>query len=216
MAGFLASAVVGFYSAKNTPTQIKDAIIWFVTAGTITAYKGIEIAKRPHVFREIIIDNIKLIVVFEFLASFYTFNLLIELIILPFVFSLFMLIEICKTQKEYRTALNFFNVIQIAFGLMVIIHVVQKSIINYRELMSFNTLISFFLPIFLTILFLPIVYLFALFSVYSDIFLRYKIYNKQGLSYWRKIKIICASPFSTRILAGLSRYLDGVRILGVN
>ena len=63
--------------------QLKNTIIWTISVGTLSIYKINSIKKEPKFIKNLILDNLKLIAVVEFIVSFYSFSFLIEFLLVP-------------------------------------------------------------------------------------------------------------------------------------
>ena len=64
---------------------LKDTFLWVLFSG-IVLFVNINKIENANYFSKLIIDNIKIIAVWEFLFNFYTLNLVWELILIPILF----------------------------------------------------------------------------------------------------------------------------------
>ena len=64
-------------------SQLKDTIFWVVFVELPVFAKAIDKAKDNRFFTRLITDNLKFIVLFEFYIGFWTFDLWVELLIIP-------------------------------------------------------------------------------------------------------------------------------------
>ncbi|MGP8321751.1 MAG: hypothetical protein ACT6FE_05450 [Methanosarcinaceae archaeon] len=85
-----------------TISFLKDTFFWFFSAGLLTIYKYITAKNNILPIKEILFDNLKLIVILEFLLNTYTFSFWAELIIIPVVSFTVMLKAFVDVKKKSR------------------------------------------------------------------------------------------------------------------
>lgn len=171
---------------------LKDTIIWILFSG-IVLFMNTNKVKNVNYFSKLIKDNIKIIVIFEFLSNLYTLSLLGELIFIPIV-SFFSIVgvfaENSSKQKENHKKVDVLckNILGL-IGLGMIGYVIYKTITEYNLLLSVSNLKSFLLPILLVILTLPYFYFFALFMRYETLFVRVNRLKYIGEGQIKKVKM---------------------------
>lgn len=126
-------------------------------------------------FKGKLIEGIKIIVVIQFIANTYTFNLFIEIILVFTLVFLGALQAIAGTEEKYKPVEKLTDGIISILGLIILSNAIYLTIKDLNALGSLITLKSFLLPIILTGLYLPFVYFFALFLVYEQIYGRIKM-----------------------------------------
>ena len=146
---------------------IKDTSFWFLFTA-IGIFFNIQDAKNVTFFSNIIRENIKAIVVLEFVINFYTFPLFIELALFPIIF-LTSTSQLLIEKDSSQTKVNSCLVKLLAFiGLFLIIFSFYKTIVDYKNFFSLVNLKTFILPLILTILSLPFFYILALYINYES------------------------------------------------
>lgn len=159
---------VGFWDIS----LLKDSIIWFFFSGIVMSVNSITSKKGENIFRKIIIDNFKVVMVIEFLVNFYTFSLIGELLLIPFVTVIFLLETVANTDKEYSSVVKLMKGLQVIIGILILVYTTSNVISNYKSCGSLITLRNFlFLPI-LTLSFLLFIYFILLYSKYDLLFVR--------------------------------------------
>ncbi|WP_055669067.1 hypothetical protein [Desnuesiella massiliensis] len=153
---------------------LKNTIFWIVFVEIPLFVKTIEKAKDNRFFIELIKDNIALITIIEFIFGFWSFSLLIEIILVPILVFLGGIIAFVERDEKYKSARRLLEVLSLGFAVVVIIFTIKNTIQSPRELINTKTLKEFFLPILLLFLNLPVVYGLALFNVYEQIFILLK------------------------------------------
>ena len=123
-------------------------------------------------------DNLKLIVILEFITTLYSFGLVIELILIPFLLLIAMVsgyVEVYKEHKQVKTIVD--NLLS-TFGICVLVYAIYKTISDLNNFTTITNLTTFLLPPILTFLFIPFFYLFALVVSYETLFVRLNFFIK--------------------------------------
>lgn len=157
---------------------IKDTTLWYFSVGFILFLK-LNNAKSIRYFREIIFDSIKWIIILEYLVNFYTFGFWTEIICMPIIFSLVLTqfyTELGKTEQDKAISANLKNTLNF-IGLIIFVYVLYMTIVEFKQLLTINNLKSFLLPPLLTILYIPFLYLAALFMQYEELFVSIRNYH---------------------------------------
>lgn len=160
-------SVIGFWDIS----LLKDTIFWTLFSG-IVLFMNINKVENVNYFSSLIKDNIKVIVIWEFLFNFYTLSLIGELVLIPVV-SLFSIMEVfaehsSKQEESHKKVITLCKNVLGLIGLGLIVYVVYKTITEYELLFSVSNIKSFLLPILLAILTLPYFYALALYMNYES------------------------------------------------
>jgi hypothetical protein len=171
---------------------LKDTLYWFLGAALILETNLITSSQKHNpFFKKVVKENLSLIVILEFVLNFYTFHLLIELIILPTITLIFILAAFTKNKPKYNLVNKILGYILIYIGFLLILFVITKIAINYNELATSENLKLITLTPLLTLGFLPFLYSIALISKYELIFVRLNLFIKDDkLKQFIKIKIL--------------------------
>lgn len=150
---------------------LKDTIVWILFSGIILFMNTNKVDNIDY-FSKLIKDNIKIIVIFEFLFNLYTLSLFGELILIPIV-SFFSIVGVfaehsSKQEESYKNVAVLCKNILGLIGLSMIGYVIYKTITEYNLLLSVSNLKFFLLPILLAILILPYFYFLALYINYES------------------------------------------------
>lgn len=180
------------FSYWNTD-YIKDTIIW-----TISAYflimKHSQLVEKKHFLKTILIDNLKFIVVFEFIVNLYTFNFIFEFImltIITFIVVMQTVMEYQEQRKATESVKKVFNFILGFFTITVVLLTIRSVYDDYQNIVIVDLTKKFFLPFLLTLLYLPFYYILILIFKYETIFVLVDLYQKdKWLNIYTKIKII--------------------------
>lgn len=159
---------------------LKDTIIWFCFIGIVISINSITSEDYDNLFKKIIIDNIKLVIIFEFIFNIYTFPLLVELFFVPFITFIVLLDTVAsKDSKRNKVLLKILKILQFLIGLSVLAYSIYKIINDFKNFMTLSTLKDFLLVPILTISFIPLIYFLVLFTSYEQIFMRLNLGYKK-------------------------------------
>ncbi|WP_193212916.1 hypothetical protein [Luteolibacter marinus] len=162
-------------------TLLKDAVIWSIYSGTSIAFRGVNELDPNAKFKALAMDQIKGVIVFEFLVNVYTMSYSMELIWLLLMILVTVLIAVGETDEKNRLAVGFFRFVQGSLGFWMLLFVVHSLWRGRGELLGLQALQAFVLPIFLAILMIPFGYLVSLIAGYEALFIRLKLGRRQPL-----------------------------------
>jgi len=186
-AGYFILVIILLRSIGYWDTSLlKDTIIWVVFIQFPLFAKTIEKAKDGRFYRDLIKQNIALIVLLEFILNFWTFSLLFEIILIPLTIITGLFLGVITSNRKFRKYKVTFDSIISLFGLMLIVKALVSLIKNPMDILSNSSLKEFFLPLILLIFNLPLMYGLGLYSSYEQLFLRLKGDKKEK----SKIKIL--------------------------
>lgn len=173
---------------------IKDIVIWFVFSGLIYCMNAVSKEADEEYIKKILKDNLKLTVILEFIISTFTFDIWIELIIIPVTTIIVMMNTIAERKKEYDKVHKLLDIVLAVAGFWILYETIKIGIHEYKELDALNTFISFMIPIVYLILIIPLEYILELYSKYELLFIRMsfkeeKVKKIQRRHRWFVVKI---------------------------
>jgi len=171
---------------------IKDTGFWVFGTAFVLLMNENKAVQDEHYFKKVLLDNLKLILVLEFIVNLYTFSLWVELILMPLLFILVAMSAFVEIKKEYLTVKKAVNPVLAIFGIFLIIFVLFNIIVDYQGFATTENLRAFLLPPLLTLTFIPFLYFLALFMAYENLFIRLDIFLEKDktLAKFTKRKII--------------------------
>lgn len=186
---------------------IKDTTFWLVGTAFVLLMNANKATQDNGFFKKILIDNLRLILLLEFVVNLYTFNLLIELILVPFLFVIIAMSAYAEMKKEYLPVKKMVDFILSIFGFFLISYALAKILGDYQSFATSENMRAFILPPLLTFAYIPFLYLFALMMAYENLFLRIDIFVKdnKALTKFAKRKIIRLCHLDLRKLNRFSR-----------
>lgn len=182
----------------------KDTYMWFLFAALPLMVKSIKAKSTKDFAKEIARPLFTISLIFEFILSLYTFELWIELLMIPTIVFLGGLQVFSKDELKYKAVNKAVNWLITAFSLSGIIAVCIHLVKHYQDYITVINLQQFLLPIFLSALFLPFLYTLTLYTSYENAFIVLK-------NHFKNPKIFKYALFSTMKnfntdLVGLQRW----------
>jgi hypothetical protein len=170
----LAFKKIGFWDVSAT----KDTILWTLGSAFATYFSLNKIAQDSVYFKSVILDNIKFVLMLEFVVNLYSFSLPAELIVMPIVSFIVMANVLAESKPEYKQVNKLFNFMLGIFGLYLLAFTFQEIVLDFQNFATLKNLRDFFLPPLFSIFLLPFVYVMALFMQYEMFFVRIDIANR--------------------------------------
>lgn len=151
-------------------TLFKDTIFWFISVALILFF-NINKVKDVYFFKQILKECFKWTIALEFIVNFYTFSLLTELILMPFLIFLTLILVVTQSENKYDRVNQFLMNIFSFLGATFFIYITYKTFISYEVLFTIHNLLSFILPLVLTILIVPFIYFLAVYIKYERLYI---------------------------------------------
>jgi hypothetical protein len=151
---------------------IKDIIIWFLFSGLIYCMNAVSSEADETYIKKILKENLKFTMILEFFMSTFTFNIWIELAIIPVITIITVMNVIAEKKEEYKSVHKLLDSILAIAGFWIFYETIKIGINEYKQLNIINTLVSFMIPIVYLILIIPLEYILELYSKYEVLFLR--------------------------------------------
>ena len=164
-----------FFALSFTPfwkwKYIKDILIWVLFAGVPFCYKAIGEKAEEAYFRNMVLDNLKFVVLVEFIISSFTFGLIVEIILFPIITLFVLLGAIADTKPEYAPTKKSISFLMILAGIIFIYFTIREGVNSYQTLGVIDSLVSFFVPFVFSLLYVPVAYGFAVYAKYEMLFI---------------------------------------------
>lgn len=149
---------------------IKDIIIWFILVDLINYIKSITDNDFEFSLRKLVKDNINVTIIVEFIISIFTFDIILELVIVPIVTILSLLSLFLERNSNYESVYKIIDGIMSTFGLFLAFKSIEVGIDQYKYLNMKETLVSFMIPIIYSFLSIPLYYIIRLYTKYEKVF----------------------------------------------
>lgn len=179
---------------------IKDIIIWFLFSGLIYCMNAVSSEADETYIKKILNDNLKFTIILEFFMSTFTFNIWIELAIIPVITIITVMNVIAERKEEYKSVHKLLDSVLAIAGFWIFYETIKIGINEYKQLNIINTLVSFMIPIAYLILIIPLEYALELYSKYELLFLRmtFKEEKDKKTKIRHRVAIICSCRISVR------------------
>ncbi len=186
---------------------LKDTIYWFLFSGFVLFMNLMTNRDHSSFFRKTILDCFKVMVLIQFLINFYPLPLALELVLVPVLTFLVAASTYAESKKELSTAKKLFDGILTVIGMSVLIHVGRSIHLHYRGLLSLDVIRSMLLPLWLTLMLLPFLYISRVIADYEMLFVRlpYFVKSDDSLLSYVKRRIIMLCHFDLRKLSRFSK-----------
>jgi len=177
---------------------IKDIVIWVLFAGVPVCFNSVSNTIEEYYFRHMITNNLRFTVLVEFFAGTFTFSFLVEFILQPIITFLVLLQVVSETKEEYKSVCKLLNWILAIMGFSILGFTIKAAFGGYDTIDYIQTIVSFCLPLILSVLYLPIAYGFAIYSKYETLFLRmrFKEPHDKKLQLIHRCKVILTCKLS--------------------
>lgn len=155
--------------------QSKDTFLWFVSVALVALFRLGSSQEPLAVFRNWIMDNLKIAVVIEFITTKFSFSLIGEFFLIPTLTLLGVLSVVAAIKKEHATIHTLINGVLAAFALFIVGYAIYQISLNFEDFATVETAIEFITPPLMSVLLLPFLWGFFTYITYERILIRLKI-----------------------------------------
>ena len=169
--------------------MMKDTVYWFFGTAFVLIMNSGKINQVQY-FKGVIKSSIKVGIIVELLLHLYTFSFPVELLFTPFLLLLVSLqafIEVKKDKEMDKAAWLIKGILRLTGSILFLV-IVKRIADNFGTLWNIENLKSLVLAPLLTILYLPVVFLIALYTHYETLFMEVD-WLKKNPQERRKIKM---------------------------
>lgn len=200
---------VGLWKLAHLPVTT----LWVLCVAFVMLFEFLK-ANDQNFFKNSIKNNLKALVILEFIINLYVFNLWFELILVPIFVIFGGMIAIAESDKKYELVKKLFNNIMAFIGSALLSYAIYNVVTDFKHFATLENFENFYLPILLSIMFLPFVYFVALYAGYESLFVRLQFFVKDRLllKYVKK-KTILAFGLN---LMGLNKWSKHINTLRFN
>ena len=167
---------IGFWNLSI----LKETVIWICFTGLIMLVNSNKVNKESNYFRKIVFDNLKIVVIIEFITNAYSFSFLVELIVMPILIFLVILNVYASYYEEHKKVKVVLDYVLIILGLIFLTYAIVEISENFNNFTTLNNLRAFLIAPILTFLYLPFMYFMALFMSYEVLFVRINVIHRNN------------------------------------
>ena len=117
---------------------IKDIIIWFLFFGLIYCMNAVSSEADETHIKKILKDNLKFTMILEFFMSTFTFNIWIELAIIPVITIITVMNVIAERKEEYKSVHKLLDSVLAIAGFWIFYETIKIGINEYKQLTDNN------------------------------------------------------------------------------
>lgn len=206
---YVGSVVLLFYKIQLWDVfLIKDTAFWILGVAFLLLINENRAIRDENYFKKILLDNLKLILVLEFIINLYVFSLWVEIILMPLLFVIIAMDAVAEMKKEYIPVKKVIDSILALRAVFFIIFALVSILRDYQNFATTDNLRAFLLPPSLTFAYIPFLYLLALYMAYENLFVRLDISWKKdkALTKFAKQRILTLCLVN---LGKLNRFVKG-------
>jgi hypothetical protein len=156
----------GLVGAWST-ALLKDTVAWIVVYGFASVFSAHRAAKEEHFFRRAALAALSVSALMQFVLNLHTFDLVVELVLLPVVTFLLLLEAVAGMDSKTRPAQNLVNGLLVIVGLWVVIATARGLVDSWRGIDPEETGLAFAFSIWFPLAMLPFVYTLSLVMAYE-------------------------------------------------
>lgn len=185
---------------------LKDTLAWFFIPGLALLFGFNKAYEGDGYYGRTLVRVIGLTAIVEFYVNVTAFPLWVELGLLPLIFLLTALSVVAGMKPETQLVKRFVDRATMIVGLLVLIGTALNVARDWDQLDKPELALSFVLPIWLTLLTLPFIFLFSLYANYEATFVRVDFASRDDQRARRRAKaaLIASYNFKNRELRRFS------------
>ena len=193
-------------------SHIKDTVYWSVSVAIGSLFRISQKADDKRFIRNALVDNFKIIVILEFTVNVYTFSLPIEVFLVPIIVTISAVLAYAEYKKEHEPTAKFLGGLMIAFGIALVSFTIHMIAEDPSSFFHAGTLTGFALPIALSILLLPFIFVLVVYVRYEDAYVRIKLMYDEPQFRRRIMRMaLCRIHVRTALLTSWLRHIQSSR-----
>lgn len=202
----VAAARLGMWTSElATPTAFS-----FMLTGMVLFFNIAKAGQEDRYFRKIVVKTVSLAVFIEVFVGLETFNILFELVLQPVVALLVCLPIVAASEPRLQPVERAAEGLLGAIGVAMLVLTAAALWRDRASLDSGELVQQFALPIWLTLVTIPFLYVLSLYAEYELAFIRMKIGNDMRRPGWRaRIAAILELRSDLRLLHRVTNYWGG-------
>lgn len=156
------------YSRYWNNTYIKDIIFWVIFS-YITSTISVFDKKKIFSFKKLILTNITVSALIEFILSELTLSYYLELFLIGIFIFIYILYLFSQTSLEYKTSENVLKKILSLLNFIFLVYILRELYRSFNFLLSQETLFKFIIPLLYSVLCCPLYYAFVILNDYENV-----------------------------------------------
>ena len=160
--------IILLYSRYWNNIYIKDIVFWIIFS-CITSTISVFAQKKIFSFKKIILTNITVSALIEFIISELTLSYCLELFFIGIFLPINLLFLVAQTSLEYKTAEDVLKKILSLINIIFFVYILVELYKSFNFLLSQETWFKFIIPLLYSILCSPLYYIFIILKDYNHI-----------------------------------------------
>lgn len=149
-------------------TMLYGTAVWFVTVATVSFFNVDRARTDRHFVRSVMLRSIEIAAILEFAASLYVFNLVTELLLQAALVAVTVLVAAASQVEEHLAVERLGNRLLGLAGVTVLAYSTWHVLADWTELDTGTLAFQALLPVWLTVAFAPLLYIFSLYVGYDS------------------------------------------------
>lgn len=203
----LALSRVGLWDGSH----VLKTFIWLFSVGLVSIVNIVQAKDQTQLIKEAAARNFKLSVILTFVVNWQPLSFIAEFLLMPCIGVVAGLQVIAGTKEEYRQVKKLTDNAFALLGVFLLTYATYAISTRFSDFARLDTLIKFAVPIELSLLFIPLLYFFAVLFTYESLFVRLKIFVKDRRVYrFVKWKVLFKCNVNLRQLRTWLERLPGI------
>lgn len=183
----LALRTVGLWNMGS----LKATVLWTLTVAVAMVFEVRLITDDERYFQKAVRDGFKVSVVLEFIINLYVLSFPLELLLIPTTIILACMLVLAESKDEFKSMRAPLNSILALIGLGLLAYAAHRVYADFQSFAQLSTLTEFLLPILLTMVFLPFLYILATVVSYENLFVRLRfLMNDPELRRFTRVQLL--------------------------
>ena len=153
-------------------SHTKDTLLWAATVAIVVLVQSSDNVS----YKNAALQIFSLSVIFDFIVNFRSLNLILELLLVPLSVALALLSAFSEAKEKYKSVSELVTNVMTVLGTGLIIYASASIYTQWASFASVDTAKDFLVPIALSLLFMPFVYLTMLYRLYEGYMGRLRFY----------------------------------------
>lgn len=149
------------------PGLLKETVLWLFTVGFV-AFLNLNkvIGERRYLWR-VLLQTVEIVAVLEFVGGLFAFRLWVEILLQAVLLFLVLVAAAASLNKEHRGFATVANTVIGLAGLSFVAYSIHQLVTRWGELDRSSLVLEGVLPVWMTVGFLPFIYLFGTYAAYE-------------------------------------------------
>ena len=200
-------ARVGLWTASD----LKTTFLWMAGAALVMFFEVGRTGGDLH-WMKVLVSTFALVVFIEFYMNLYVLSLPLELVLTPVITLVSLMSIVARSDPEAQTVRPVLDAALALTGIGLFLFVTYKFSVGWRDVATISTLKELVLPLALSLLFLPFIYVLAVYVTYEGLFLRLSFFIPDpAVRKYAKRRTLWAFHFNLGALKEWSRHLIQLR-----